>query len=171
MASALNVAIRPEAPIDAAAVRTVNTAAFPTAAEADLVAELHHQNAVVVSLVAEVEGRIVGHVLFSPIETPASTRILGLAPMAVVPELQSRGIGSRLVTEGLSRCRELGYQAVVVLGHPEYYPRFGFVPASQYGFTSEYDVPAEVFMALELAPGALREVRGLVQYHPAFGQI
>lgn len=166
--------IRPETPDDAAAVREVNTAAFETAAEADLVAELHRQDAVILSLVAEVEGRIVGHILFSPIQAegaPASTRIAGLAPMAVVPEFQSRGIGSRLVAEGLSRCRELDYQAVVVLGHPEYYPRFGFVSANQYGITSEYDVPAEVFMAMELIPGGLQGVAGLVRYHPAFGQV
>jgi putative acetyltransferase len=96
---------------------------------------------------------------------------MGLAPMAVLPARQRQGIGSALVRDGLGRCRELGYEAVVVLGHPGYYPRFGFVPASRFGIGCEYDVPAEVFMALELVPGALRGKPGTIRYHPAFAEL
>jgi len=120
--------------------------------------------------VAEQEGMVVGHILFSPVEVDHANgrRLLGLAPMAVDPERQRKGIGSLLVHEGLTRCRAAGFDGVVVLGHAGYYPRFGFVPAQQFGLRCEYDVPADVFMALELAPGALRGLAGLVRYHAAF---
>jgi putative acetyltransferase len=98
----------------------------------------------------------------------ADLKLMALAPMAVAPEMQHLGVGSALVLAGLERCRELGCQAVVVLGHPDYYPRFGFVAASRFGITSEYDVPDEVFMAIELVPDALRTTRGTIQYHRAF---
>jgi putative acetyltransferase len=88
--------------------------------------------------------------------------------MAVLPELQNQGIGSRLVREGLDECRRIGCDVVVVVGHPEYYPRFGFVPASQKGLCCEYPVPDEVFMALELKPGALANQEGLLRYRPEF---
>jgi len=89
--------------------------------------------------------------------------------MAVLPTHQRRGIGSALVRQGLERCRRMGCSAVVVLGHPEYYPRFGFVPASRYGISSEYDVPDEVFMAIEIEPGALQGLSGRAAYDDAFG--
>ena len=91
--------------------------------------------------------------------------------MAVRPERQRQGIGSKLVREGLRACKQEGVQAVVVLGHPEYYPRFGFRPAETFGLRSEYDVPSEVFMALELKRGALEDVEGVVTYHAAFGSV
>ena len=97
--------------------------------------------------------------------------LVGLAPMAVAPGHQRKGIGSHLVREGLARCRAAGVAGVVVLGHAEYYPRFGFVPAQQFGLRCEYDVPADVFMALELTQGALRGVSGLVRYHAAFAAV
>ena len=93
---------------------------------------------------------------------------MGLAPMAVLPGRQRQGIGSELVRAGLDECRRLGFGAIVVLGHAEYYPRFGFVPASKFGLKSEYDVPDDVFMALELIPGALRGRAGTIRYHPTF---
>lgn len=96
---------------------------------------------------------------------------MGLAPMAVMPAAQRRGIGSALIRSGLERCAQLGYSAVVVLGHPEYYPRFGFVPASRFGIGCEYEVPDEVFMALELEPGALTGMSGTIRYHPAFAEV
>lgn len=97
--------------------------------------------------------------------------ILGLAPMAVAPSHQRQGIGSALVRAGLERCRALGSGAVVVLGHPAYYPRFGFSPSVHFGIRSEYEVPEEAFMVLELQPGFLRGISGTVQYHAAFAKV
>lgn len=127
------VLIRAEEPADAAAVRAVNELAFGQPAEADLVDALRAAGKAIVALVAVAGGRVVGHILFSgvriePDAGDAAAVAAGLAPMAVLPELQRRGIGSRLVEEGLVRCRAAGYGASIVLGHPEYYPRFGYVP-------------------------------------------
>ncbi len=165
--------IRDEEDRDHATVYAVNAAAFETPAEARLVEALRARAHPVVSLVAEAKGKRVGHILFSPVtvaEHPGG-RIMGLAPMAVAPEHQRRGIGSALVRAGLDRCRALGFGAVVVLGHPGYYLRFGFQPASRFGLGCPYDVPDDVFMALELRPGYLRGVSGTVAYHPAFDKL
>jgi putative acetyltransferase len=165
--------VRPEQPADTDAVRQVNRAAFETSTEAALV-DIPRENArPLVSLVAEDAGAIVGHILFSPVTLSSGidARVMGLAPMAVLPARQRQGIGSALVTAGLDECRRLGITAVVVLGHPEYYPRFGFRPASGFGLRSEYDVPDEVFMALELPPGGLEGTAGTVRYHPAFAMV
>lgn len=165
--------IRAERDTDRAAVHRVNAAAFPTPAEAGLVDALRRQAHPLISLVAERDGTILGHILFSPVtlEGRPDLHIMGLAPMAVAPDQQRSGIGSALVRAGLDECRQRGVSAVVVLGHPEYYPRFGFTPAVRYGIRSEYDVPDEVFMALELAPGALRNAPGTIKYHPAFSSV
>jgi putative acetyltransferase len=96
---------------------------------------------------------------------------MGLAPMAVVPERQRHGIGSALVRAGLDECRRLGAVAVVVLGHAEYYPRFGFVPASRFSLVSEYDVPDDVFMAMELEPAALQGKSGTIKYDAVFATV
>jgi len=164
--------VRPETVGDRQAVFAVNAAAFETPSEADLVEALRASEQPTVSLVAELDGRIVGHILFSPVIAQAddSARIMGLGPMAVTPEHQGKGIGSALVRDGLAACRELGVSAVVVLGHPGYYPRFGFVPASRFGIHCEYDVPDDTFMALELVAGGLSGIRGSVRYHEAFDQ-
>ena len=162
--------VRPELPGDALAVRALNEAAFETDVEARIVDTIRGGSARTLSLVAESEGAIVGHILFSSVSIEGHEKLclMGLAPMAVLPARQREGIGSALVREGLERCRNTGCHAVVVLGHPEYYPRFGFVPASRYGIGCEYDVPDEVFMLVELEPGALEGVSGRVAYHPAF---
>lgn len=168
------VRIRDEAAEDVEAVRRVNDAAFGREGEGRLVDELRRQGAAVVSLVAEVDGQVVGHILFSPVTIEGASRAegcLGLAPMAVLPEHQRHGIGGRLIRAGLDRCREAGAALVVVLGHPEYYPRFGFVPAPPLGVTCEYPVPDEVFMLQEMEPGALEGRRGLARYHPAFAAV
>lgn len=159
--------IRRETPADVAAIRRVNEAAFGQPDEARLVDALREQATPFLSLVAEEEGRIVGHICFTPVEVGEAV-ILGLAPMAVVPERQNQGIGSRLVEAGLEECRRAGFGAVVVLGHPDYYPRFGFAPAAPRGLRSEYDVPDPVFMLLELVPGAAAGLEGVARYHPAF---
>jgi putative acetyltransferase len=166
------VHIRPEAPSDHVAVHEINAAAFGGEAEARLVALLREQARPVVSLVAEDDATLVGHIMFSPVSLHRFTGlIMGLAPMAVAPARQRQGIGSALVGAGLERCREIGAEAIVVLGHSEFYPRFGFLPAARFGLACEYDVPAETFMAMALVPGALRGATGTVSYHPAFAGI
>ena len=162
--------IRLEHSRDIAAVRAVNLAAFETPVEADLVEALREQASPVVSLVAEDVTGIVGHILFSPVTLDGLPHpaVMGLAPMAVLPARQRQGIGVSLVRKGLERCRQTGAGGVVVLGHVEYYPRFGFVPASRFGLRCQYDVPDAAFMALELLSGAFAGRSGTVRYHPAF---
>jgi putative acetyltransferase len=164
--------IREERNGDARRIRAVNLAAFETRTEADLVDALRERATPLISLVAEENASIIGHILFSPVtlgSEPGPT-LMGLAPMAVVPSRQRQGIGSSLVREGLERCRRLGAAAVVVLGHAEYYPRFGFSPAGRMSLRSEYDVPEDVFMVCELRDGALTGLSGTVRYHPVFGE-
>ena len=158
---------------DRDAVRAVNAAAFETPAEADLVDALRQQASPLISLVAEENAKVVGHIMFSPVSflDHHDLKVMALAPMAVAPMQQRKGIGSALVRAGLDQCRQLNCAAVVVLGHPEYYPRFGFSPASRFGIDSEYDVPEEVFMAMELQPGALNGMKGTVRFHSAFRDI
>jgi putative acetyltransferase len=165
--------IRPEAPADIPGTRSVNLTAFKRDAEANLVDLLREQAKPNVSLVAEDGGAIVGHILFTPVTLMdhPELRIMGLAPLAVVPAKQRQGIGSALIHDGLERCRQLGFGAVVVLGHAEYYPRFGFAPASRFGLGCEYDVPEDVFMALELEAGILNGKSGTIRYHPAFSSV
>ena len=163
--------IRPEEPGDIPAIHQVNRQAFETAVEASLVDALRRQAQPLISLVAVVDDEVAGHILFSPVtlSTDPGARIMGLAPMAVVPAKQRQGIGTALVRAGLEECRRLSFEAVIVLGHADYYPRFGFVPASRHGLTCEYDVPDEVFMVLELSPGTLEGRSGVIRYHAAFG--
>jgi putative acetyltransferase len=118
------------------------------------------------------DGKAVGHIFFSPMAFEGQeSDFLGLAPMAVRPEFQNQGIGSKLVKEGLRIASESGFKAVFVLGHPGYYPRFGFETAKTKGFVSEYDVPDEVFMVLELEKDALKGKCGLVKYRPEFAEV
>jgi putative acetyltransferase len=165
------VQIRFETTTDIRVVHALNRAAFATRAEADLVDALRASAQPIVSLVADDAGTIVGHILFSPVTLTGhqNLRIMGLAPMAVDPARQRQGIGSALVRDGLDCCRQIGSAAVVVLGHAAFYPRFGFVPASRFGIACEYQVPDEVFMAMELEPGILVDRRGVIRYHAAFG--
>lgn len=162
--------IRPEEEQDRLAIHALNVCAFGSTAEADLVDALRARARPLVSLVAEDGGAIVGHILFSPVSLPGrpDLEIMGLAPMAVAPARQRKGIGSALVRAGLARCRQSGVGAVVVLGHPGYYPRFGFVPSTRFGIGCEYDAPEEAFMAIELIPGCLRGASGKIRYHAAF---
>ena len=165
--------IRPERETDRAQVHAVNTAAFETSLEADLVESLHAKGVELISLVAEIDGAVAGHVLFSPVsltEHP-QLKLMGLGPMAVAPHHQRKGIGSALVHEGLNRCKQLRCKAVVVVGHPKYYPRFGFVSASEFAIRSEYDVPDDVFMIAELEPGSLRGITGLIRYDECFASV
>jgi putative acetyltransferase len=167
------VRIRRERAADVDAIRAVNVAAFEKTAEADLVEALRIAAAPLVSLVADAGGDVIGHIMFSPVTVAGSAPplMMGLAPMAVVPARQREGIGSALVREGLAACERLGAGAVVVLGHAAFYPRFGFTPASRFGLSCEYDVPDDVFMAMELDPGSLRGASGTIRYHRAFANV
>jgi len=167
------VQIRAESPADISTVRHVNEAAFGQPGEADLVDRLRLTDGTI-GLVATLDDAVVGHIAFSQMTlSPAreDLNILGLAPMAVLPDRQREGIGSALVREGLDACRRAGVDAVFVLGHPDYYPRFGFTPAADIGLASEYEVPREVFLCLELRAGALADVQGVACYHAAFAEL
>jgi putative acetyltransferase len=163
--------VRDEAPADVDAIRDVVTRAFEQPAEADLVDALRRAGKATISLVAERGGRVVGHVLFSPVtlaEAPRAPFASGLAPLAVLPEMQRQGIGAALVRAGLARCRAGGHAFVVVLGSPAYYGRFGFVDAERHRLHSEYQVPPGVFQVIEIAPDALAGKSGLVRYADEF---
>jgi putative acetyltransferase len=152
-------------------VRTVLTAAFGQPAEADLVEALHAANAALVALVAIVDDTVAGHIMFSPMSHEGTeARLAGLGPMAVAPALQRCGIGGQLIREGLRRCAALGLDGVAVLGHADYYPRFGFSRADIVGLRSEYDVSPEYFMVLAL-PGHTLPGGGLLRYHAAFAAV
>lgn len=165
------IVIRPEQPEDVTMIHHVVHQAFGQAAEANLVDALRRNGKAKISLVAEDNGRAIGHILFSEVTLEGQLTGIGLAPMAVSPERQNEGIGSRLVEEGLKHCRKAGYPFAVVLGHSEFYPRFGFVPASRYGVKSEYDVRDEVFMAMELQEGSLAGFAGIIKYQPEFNEV
>ncbi len=165
----MELSFREEQPGDRAAISEVVRRAFQQEAEARLVDLLRDGGYVRLSLVAENEGRIVGHVLYSELPivgTSATTPALALAPMAVTPERQSQGIGSALIRHSLDVCRERGHKIVVVLGHTHYYPRFGF--SLELALPLESPYAGESFMALELVPGALAGVRGKAEYAPPF---
>jgi putative acetyltransferase len=166
--------VRRERPDDVTAIRRAHEEAFGRLAEADLVDALRARGKATLSLVAVRGERVVGHVLFSAVTIEAGdevTAALGLGPMAVLPAHQRAGVGSLLVRAGLEACRRAGHGSVVVLGHPEYYPRFGFVPAARHGLAWEHPAPDEVFMVLELRPGALTGAGGIVRYEPEFGGV
>lgn len=165
------ITIRHEKLEDHEAVYRVNALAFQQPGEANLVKKLRG-NKPYISLVAIKDKQIIGHIFFSPVTLEDKEfNALGLAPMAVLPEFQNQGIGSKLVRHGLEECKNQGFETVVVLGHPEYYPRFGFVPAKTKGITCEYPVPDEVFMILELKPGILNERSGIIKYRPEFAEV
>ena len=164
------VEIRNERPDDHAGIREVIVRAFGDNEAANLVELLRNRNKAPISLVALSGLSVVGHIMFSPVTIAKAAedfRGIGLAPLAVLPEFQNRGIGSKLIQAGLEQCREKGYDAVVVLGHTTYYPRFGFSRAKDFGLDNEYNADA-AFMVLELQAGSLRGVEGLVHYAPEF---
>jgi putative acetyltransferase len=174
--------IRAERAEDLSAVTKVNVAAFNRDNEAELVDRLRGV-ASTFSFVAVESEQIVGHIFYSPVEIPLcevsanageyanSSLFLGLAPLAVLPDRQRQGIGSLLIQYSLQECAWLGCKAVVVLGHPAYYPKFGFVPATEKGLKCEYTVPDEAFMVLELEMGSLKGCSGIVKYRPEFGEL
>ncbi len=162
--------IRREKEEDIPQVYQVNSLAFENEAEAKLVEKLRKAKTYI-GLVAETDGKVVGHISFSAVTLEdETTDFLGLAPMSVLPDFQSQGIGSMLVKEGLKLCADEGFTAVFVLGHSHYYPRFGFETAKLRSFSCEYPSPDESFMVVELKPGALNGKQGLIKYGPEFAE-
>jgi putative acetyltransferase len=169
-----NMNVRKEKDSDKDNIWKVNAEAFETEAEANLVNALSDSGISFISLLAEEDEEIVGHILFTPVELigdDSGLKLMSLAPMAVLTKLRKKGIGSQLVKTGIEKCLTQGFDAVVVLGHAEYYPKFGFVPSVKYGIKSEYDVPDEAFMVLELKEGSLKDKKGVIKYHAAFGSV
>jgi putative acetyltransferase len=167
----MEILIRSEQPGDAASISHVNEDAFGQRLEARLVDRLRANGGVLLSLVAVVDGRIAGHILFSPVRVDsdgADCEGAGLGPMAVLPEMQRRGIGSRLIAEGLAALRARGYPFVIVLGHPQFYPRFGFEPASRHGVRAPWRVPDEAFMLLALDPSRVVRMSGPARFRQEF---
>ncbi len=163
--------IRPERAGDESAIRAVNLGAFDSPDEAALVDDLRQRSDPFISLVACNTDQVVGHISFSPVtirDQGQTHSAIALAPLAVLPAFQRQGIGGQLVRDGLDACRAAGYEIVIVLGHPNYYPRFGFERASLYDIRWEHEAPDEAFMVTALKPGALEGIKGIVSYHPAF---
>jgi putative acetyltransferase len=170
------ITIRPEQQADIDEISELNKLAFGQDNEARLVDLLRSAPGYVpgLSLVASAENALVGHILFSKIfvvSGDARYETLALAPMSVHPRYQKQGVGGRLITQGLENAREMGFGSVIVLGHEHYYPRFGFLPASRWAIRAPIDVPDEVFMAIELIPGSLKNVSGIVEYPVEFSAI
>jgi putative acetyltransferase len=172
----MHVQIRPETPTDYPGIREVNDGAFGQTNEGLLIEKLRLNPDFIpgLSLVAELEGKVIGHILFFPIEINQDANSfpsLALAPMAVRPEYQNKGIGGQLIQKGLEKATALGFDSVIVLGHQHYYPRFGFVPAARWKIKSPFDVPEEVFMAMALVPDGLKNVSGTVKYPKEFEEV
>ncbi len=165
------VSVRVETREDLPGIRSVEMGAYGRAAEANLVDVLRRHWEVILSLVAEVDGEVVGHALLTQVTlmpTVPGLRMVGLGPIAVRPEFQGRGIGSQLIREAIRQAGLEGWQAIVVLGDPSFYGRFGFVPASQYGVSCEFRVRQDSFLVLELRSGTLEGIQGTVRYQPEF---
>ena len=162
--------IREETTADIEAIRHVNRRAFAQDQEANLVDALRANDAVLVSLVAIVNDKVVGHIMYSP-ATVGEVEGAGLAPMAILPEYQRQGIGSRLVEAGNQRLKDAGCPFIIVLGHADFYPRFSFRPASNYGIRCEWDVPDNAFMVLILDPPKMVGVSGLAKYRREFSTV
>ncbi len=167
------IKVRPETAEDLPAIRAVEEAAFGRAAEADLVDLCREGAKVSLSLVAVEAGRVVGHILFTPVRLDPphpGWNGLGIGPVAVLPELQRSGIGSRLMSIGMEMCRRQGVDFLVLLGAPAYYCRFGFIPGREFGLTSDYG-DGDEFQARELSPGVLRAAKACVKYVAEFEEV
>ena len=165
------IEIREERPDDVTAVREVNRRAFGQEQESNIVDALRTNRVSLVSLVATVSDRVVGHIVYSPATVGDTVNGAALGPMAVLPEHQRQGIGTRLIETGNRKIKDAGYPFIIVVGHAEYYPRFGFRPAGKYGIKCEWDVPEEVFMVLMLDAARMQGVSGLAKYRDEFSTI
>ncbi|MBU0677568.1 MAG: N-acetyltransferase [Verrucomicrobia bacterium] len=165
----MDITIRPEKPGDALAVRNVYLRAFDTPAEADLVDALRKRDAGVLALVALEHSLVVGHILFTNATVTSetdSTEVICLAPLGVQPTFQNQGIGKRLVQKGLALLADAGHEIVTVLGHPNYYPQFGFIRSSAFHIYWRDGIPEEALMVTELQDGALKNVSGKLTFCP-----
>jgi putative acetyltransferase len=173
----MNLKIRQENKADFIEVYEINTLAFGQENEAKLVNNLRESEAFVpeLSLVATIDNKIVGHTLFSRIviidNNQNEFESLALAPIAVRPEFQQKGIGGQLIRAGLDKARELNFKSVIVLGHEYYYPKFGFVPTDKWKIKAPFNVPPNRFMGLELVIGGLKNVSGTVKYPKEFDAV
>lgn len=168
--------IRPETVADRQAIDGINADAFGRQAEADLVRRLRREGALLLSLVAERDRQLLGHIAFSRAHLAgAGTRqdVVALGPMAVIPAFQRKGIGSQLVRAGLNALGAAGHELIFVLGHPAYYPRFGFEPAQRYGIGCQFEAPAEAFMVCVLGEARVEgnAAGGTFIYHAAFAAV
>jgi putative acetyltransferase len=164
------IEIREERPDDIAAVRDLNKRAFGQDQEANIVDALRNNGAALLSLVATVDDRVVGHIMYSPLSV-GDINGAALGPMAVIPEHQRQGIGSKLVEAGNRKLKDAGCPFIIVVGHADYYPRFGFTPASEHGIKCEWDVPNDVFMLLVLEQAKMESVSGLATYRHEFSSV
>ncbi|RAJ06570.1 putative acetyltransferase [Chitinophaga skermanii] len=172
----MQIIIREETPQDVSEIYKINEIAFGQPNEAKLVDKLRQSDAWIpgLSLVAQIGDQVVGHILFTRIQIKdgdASHESLALAPMAVLPTHQLQGVGGALIKEGTRKARQLGFQSIVVVGHANYYPKYGFAPAANWHIDTHYKVPSEAFMALALQPNGLNNVRGTVVYPAAFDEV
>ncbi len=168
----MNILIRKEEEKDHKNIYEVNKLAFEQENESKLIEKIRVGSNFIpdLSLVADINNRIVGHILFSKIKIIGNSifETLALAPMAVLPEFQKRGIGSNLINRGMEKAMELGFDSIIVLGHKDYYPKFGFKRASKWNIKCCFEVPDEVFMAVELIDGALEGKDGTIKYPDEF---
>ena len=167
------ITIREEQPRDIKTIRNLNKRAFGQTHEADLVDKLRQTCDDLLSLVALMQNEVVGHILFTPVIVEGEDSMvqgMALAPMAVLPEYQRQGIGSALVSTGIEKLKKRQCPFIIVLGHAEYYPRFGFEPASRYGIRSEWEVPDDAFMILVIGEYEMRGGVALAKYRPEFSE-
>ena len=167
----MRIEVREERRTDLEAIREVNRRAFGQDQEADLIDALRSSGAASLSLVATVDEHIVGHIMYSPISVGDGFTGAALGPMAVLPEHQRRGIGSKLVDAGNRKIKDEGWPFILVRGHSNYYPRFGFAPACNHGIRCEWEVPQDVFMLLVLDRDRTQDVSGLAKYRDEFSSI
>jgi len=168
----MDILIRKEEEKDYKNIFNVNKLAFGQEEESNLVDKIRNSKNFIpdLSIVAELNNRLIGHILFSKIEILGSSvfNTLALAPMAVIPEFQRQGVGSELIKKGIKKAKELGFDSIIVLGHKDYYPKFGFKEASRWKIKCPYKVPQEAFMAIELTEKALEGKAGTVKYPDEF---
>ena len=165
------IEIREERADDVAAVRNMNRRAFGQDQESNIVDALRANEAALLSLVATLDDRVVGHIMYSPLSIGGSVTGAALGPMAVFPEHQRQGIGTKLVKVGNQKLKDAGYPFIIVVGHADYYPRFGFKRANEHGITCEWDLPDDVFMLLVLDQAKMESVSGLATYRHEFSSV